>query len=324
MQAHVLTPSPPKPESQKPQPVPPRAPESARPTRLTLVQKEAIAAYLFILPGFLGFLAFMVVPIIISFGISLYEWELLLPPRFVGLANYKALFSDKIFLSVLKNTLYYVMGVVPLNIVLALGMALWLNQKLRFLSFYRSAIFLPVVTLTVAVSLIFKWMYEPEIGLINAALALIGIEGPLWLGSAKWAMPALILMNVWKGFGYNMVLFLAGLQSIPASVYEAAGIDGAGKWQKFRYITLPLLSPTTFFATVMTVISSFQVFDAARVMTNGGPVNATNTIVLYIFQNGFEYFKMGYASAIAWVLFAALFLLTVLQMRLQRQWVHYD
>lgn len=296
----------------------------ARRPRLTLAHKEAIAGYLFILPGFLGFLAFMVIPIFISLGISLFEWELLVPPRFVGLANYKALLSDQLFLAVLKNTLYYVLGVVPLNIVLALGMALWLNQKLRFISFYRSAIFLPVVTLTVAVSLIFKWMYEPHVGLINAALGFLGIKGPLWLGSAEWAMPALIFMNVWKGFGYNMVLFLAGLQGIPASVYEAADIDGADKWAKFRYVTLPLLSPTTFFATVMTIISSFQIFDAARVMTNGGPVNATNTIVLYIFQNGFEYFKMGYASAIAWVLFATLFLLTVLQMRFQRQWVHYD
>lgn len=296
----------------------------ARRPRLTMAQKEAIAAYLFVLPGFLGFLAFMVIPIIISFGISLYEWELLVPPRFVGIANYKALLSDKLFLAVLKNTLYYVLGVVPVNIVLALAMALWLNQKLRFIAFYRSAIFLPVVTLTVAVSLIFKWMYEPHVGLINAALGFLGIKGPLWLGSADWAMPALIIMNVWKGFGYNMVLFLAGLQSIPASVYEAAAIDGAGRWAKFRYVTLPLLSPTTFFATVMTIISSFQIFDAARVMTNGGPVNATNTIVLYIFQNGFEYFKMGYASAIAWVLFATLFVLTVLQMRFQRQWVHYE
>lgn len=321
MQAQVLSPTPSKPEKRPPAP---KRVQPARRSRFSLAQMEALQAYLFILPGFLGFLAFMVIPIVISFGISLYEWELLVPPRFVGLENYKALLKDRLFLSVLKNTGYYVLGVVPLNIVLALGMALWLNQKLRFLAFYRSAIFLPVVTLTVAVSLIFKWMYEPEIGLINAALGLFGIKGPLWLGSADWAMPALIFMNVWKGFGYNMVLFLAGLQSIPQTVYEAAGIDGANKWQKFRYVTLPLLSPTTFFASVMTIISSFQVFDAARVMTNGGPVNSTNTIVLYIFQNGFEYFKMGYASAIAWVLFATLFVLTVLQMRLQRQWVHYD
>lgn len=317
MQAQVLQPPAPQNES------PPKA-ANARRRRLSLAHKEALAAYLFVLPGFLGFLAFMVIPIVVSLGLSLFEWELLVPPRFVGLANYKALLSDKLFVSVVKNTAYYVLGVVPLNIVLALGMALWLNQKLRFLSFYRSAIFLPVVTITVAVSLIFKWMYEPQVGLVNTALRLIGIEGPLWLGSADWAMPALILMGVWKGFGYNMVLFLAGLQGIPSTVYEAASIDGAGKWAQFRYVTLPLLSPTTFFATVMTVISSFQVFDAARVMTNGGPVNSTNTIVLYIFQNGFEYFKMGYASAIAWVLFAVLFVLTVVQMRLQRQWVHYD
>lgn len=315
MQAESIRPTGPDPRPARPAP---------RREGLSLAAREALTAYLFVLPGLAGFLVFMVIPVVVSLGLSLFEWELLLPPRFAGLSNYQALLKDKQFHQVLRNTVYYVAGVVPLNIVMSLGLALWLNQRLRMIGFYRSVFFLPVVTVTVAVSLIFKFMYEPQVGLINTALRALGLPGPNWLGTTAWAMPALTLMSVWKGFGYNMVLFLAGLQGIPRTVYEAASIDGAGTWQRFRHITLPLLSPTTFFAVVMTIISSFQVFDQARVMTNGGPASATNTIVLYIFQNGFEYFKMGYASAVAWVLFAAIFLLTLLQMRLQRQWVHYD
>jgi multiple sugar transport system permease protein len=261
---------------------------------------------------------------VMSLGISLYEWELLLPPRFAGLDNYRALLEDALFREVLFNTAYYVAGVVPLNILISLGLAVWLNSKLRGVTFYRLAFFLPVVTVTVAVSLVWKWMYEPHVGLINAALGWLGINGPTWLGDPRWAMPALILMSVWKGFGYNMVVFLAGLQGIPATVHEAAVIDGASTWQRFWRITLPLLSPAIFFAVVMTVITSFQVFDQALVMTRGGPVNATNTIVLYIYQNGFEFFRMGYAAAMAWVLFAIILAFTLLQMKAQNRWVHYE
>jgi multiple sugar transport system permease protein len=206
----------------------------------------------------------------------------------------------------------------------SMGLALWLNTRLRGLTFYRLAFFLPVVTVTVAVSLIWKWMYEPRVGIINQALALFGITGPTWLGDTAWAMPALIILGLWKGFGYNMVLFLAGLQGIPATLYEAAMIDGANGWQRFWKITLPLLSPAMFLAVILTVISSFQIFDQAFIMTAGGPSNATNTIVLYIFQNGFQFFKMGYASAIAWALFAVIFSFTLIQMWLQRHWVQYE
>src|ERR671933_284162 len=290
----------------------------------SLATKEAVAGYLFILPSFVGFLVFLVIPILASLGLSLFEWELLLPPRFVGLQNFATLAQDPLFRAVLLNTAYYAFGLVPLNIVLSLGLAVWLNTKLRGLTFYRLAFFLPVVTVTVAVALVWKWMYQPEVGLINVALGWLHIPAPNWLGDTRWAMPALILMSLWKGFGYNMVLFLAGLQGIPGQIYEAALIDGAGAWQRFWRITLPLLSPTMFFAVVMTVISSFQVFDQAYVMTGGGPANATNTIVLYIFQNGFQFFRMGYASAIAWVLFAVIFIFTLLQMRLQGKWVQYE
>jgi multiple sugar transport system permease protein len=300
---------------------------AARPAglrRLSLARREELIAYLFILPSFAGFVVFLIVPMAASLGISLYDWELLVQPHFIGLDNFKNLLSDTVFRQVLINTAYYTLGLVPLNIVVSLGLALWLNTRLRFRNVYRLAFFVPVVTVTVAVALIWKWLYDPFAGLIDELLRLVGVQGPSWLSDPHWAMPALILMSVWKGFGYNMVLFLAGLQGIPSTMYEAATIDGASPWQRFWRITLPLLSPTMFFAVVMTVISSFQVFDQAYVMTGGGPANATNTIVLYIYQNGFQFFRMGYASAIAWVLFALIFIITLVQLRTQNRWVQYD
>jgi multiple sugar transport system permease protein len=297
---------------------------AARPPRLSLARQEELLAYLFILPSLVGFIVFLVVPMVASLGISFYDWELLTPPQFVGLKNFSALLSDRVFKEVVINTVYYTFGLVPLNIVVSLGLAVWLNTKLRGMMWYRIAFFLPVVTVTVAVALIWRWMYEPRAGIIDVVLRAVGLPGPTWLGDANFAMPALIIMSVWKGFGYNMVLFLAGLQGIPVTLYEAAMIDGANAWQRFWKITLPLLTPMVFLGVVLTVISSFQVFDQAYVMTNGGPANATNTIVLYIYQNGFQYFRMGYASAIAWVLFGVIFIFTLVQMRLQGSWVQYD
>jgi multiple sugar transport system permease protein len=296
----------------------------ARWPRLSLARQEELIAYAFILPSLLGFIVFLVVPMIASLGISFYDWELLTPPQFVGFKNFVTLFTDRIFRQVAVNTLYYTFGLVPLNLIVSLGLAVWLNTRLRGLTLYRMVFFLPVVTVTVAVALIWRWMYEPRAGIIDVALRAVGLPGPSWLGDAHWAMPAIILMSVWKGFGYNMVLFLAGLQGIPVSIYEAAMIDGANAWQRFWRITLPLLSPVIFLAVVLTVISSFQVFDQALVMTNGGPANATNTIVLYIYQNGFQFFRMGYASAIAWALFVVIFIFTLFQMHLQGRWVQYD
>ncbi len=292
--------------------------------RLSLARQEELIAYAFILPSLLGFLAFLVLPMVASLGISFYDWELLAPPRFVGLQNFQTLINDRVFREVVWNTIYYTVGLVPLNLVVSLGLAVWLNTKLRGLTLYRMAFFMPVVTVTVAVALIWRWMYEPNAGIIDTVLRLLHLPAPAWLADPEFAMPAVILMSVWKGFGYNMVLFLAGLQGIPISIYEAATIDGASAWQRFWRITLPLLSPTVFLAVVLTVISSFQVFDQALVMTRGGPANATNTIVLFIYQNGFEFFRMGYASAIAWVLFGVIFVFTLLQMRLQGRWVQYD
>jgi multiple sugar transport system permease protein len=301
----------------------PRAVAAGR-WHLSLARQEELIAYLFILPSLLGFVVFLVVPMVASLGISLYDWELLTPPQFVGLKNFGTLLSDRVFKDVVVNTIYYTFGLVPLNLVVSLGLALWLNTRLRGLTLYRMAFFLPVVTVTVAVALIWRWMYDPRAGIINAFLRGVGLPGPTWLGDPQWAMPAIIIMSVWKGFGYNMVLFLAGLQGIPVSLYEAAMIDGANAWQRFWRITLPLLSPMVFLAVVLTVISSFQVFDQAYVMTSGGPAGATNTIVMYIYQNGFQFFRMGYASAIAWVLFGVIFIFTLVQMRLQGRWVQYD
>ncbi|HEY4384678.1 MAG TPA: sugar ABC transporter permease, partial [Ktedonobacteraceae bacterium] len=188
----------------------------------------------------------------------------------------------------------------------------------------KAIFLLPYVTLTVAIALVWKWLYLPETGLVNQLLALVGIHGPAWLTSPVWAMPALIILSVWKSFGYNMVLFLAGLQNIPQHLYEAALMDGASPWQRFRYVTFPLLSPVTFFVVVMTTIGSFQVFDQALVMTQGGPGLATTTLVMNIYQVGFQSFHMGYASAIAWVLFAIVFVCTLIQFWFQRRLVSYD
>lgn len=301
-----------------------RAATRRRSRGLSLARQEELIAYAFILPSLLGFAVFLVVPMFFSLGISFYDWELLTPPQFVGIKNFQTLVTDRVFQHVVVNTVAYTLGLVPLNLVVSLGLAVWLNTRLRGLTFYRSAFFVPVVTVTVAVALIWRWMYEPRFGIIDTALRSVGLPAPLWLGDENWALPAIIIMSVWKGFGYNMVLFLAGLQGIPTAIYEAATIDGADGWQRFWRITLPLLSPMLFLAVVLTVISSFQVFDQAYVMTNGGPANATNTIVLYIYQNGFQYFRMGYASAIAWVLFGVIFVFTLLQMRLQGRWVQYE
>ena len=289
-----------------------------------LKRHERRAAYLFLLPSFIGFFCFTLLAFLASFVISFFEWDMLTTPAFVGLDNYATLLHDKTFHLVLWNTFTFTFGTVPLSAGLGLLVALGLNQRIRGLSIYRTIYFMPVVTSLVAVSLLWQWVFDSHYGLLNAMLRIVGVaDPPAWLSSTEWAMPALILMSVWSNVGFTMVLFLAGLQNIPGHLYEAAEIDGASAWQRFRHITLPLLTPTTFFVLVISTINSFQVFTQALIMTKGGPVHATSTIVYYIYENGFHWFKMGYASAMAWVLFLIIFLLTLLQMRLQRKWVHY-
>ncbi|HYU17351.1 MAG TPA: sugar ABC transporter permease [Chloroflexota bacterium] len=285
---------------------------------------QTLTAYLFLLPNIVGFLAFSALPVLAALVLSLYDWDLLLGRSFVGLGNFRQLLDDAVFRAAFVNTFYFSAVSVPLSVGLGLAAALLTNQTLRGVTIFRGIFLLPYVTITVALSLVWKWLYLPNVGLMNQLLALVGIAGPAWLVDPIWAMPGLILMSAWKSFGYNMVLFLAGLQSIPQHLYEAAMIDGATAWRRFLHVTLPMLSPTTFFVVVIALINSFQVFDQALIMTNGGPGTATTTLVLHIYQVGFQSFHMGYAAAVAWVLFAVVFAFTVVQFRAQRRWVTYE
>lgn len=284
--------------------------------------EEAGWAYIFLLPNLLLFSLFTVYPVLASFFYSLNKWTLHSPMEFLGLANYRALIQDPIFLKVFGNTLYYTAGVIPFQTALALLIALGLNQRIRFMVGYRALYFLPVVTSMVAVSIVWQWMYQPQYGVINSLLRIVGIEGPNWLFSKGWAMPSVIAMSIWKNVGYSVVLYLAALQSVPESFYESAMIDGANSWDKFWHITLPIISPTTFFIIVLSVIGSFQAFDQIYVLTQGGPARSTSVIVHYLYENGFQWFNMGYAAAIAYVLFALLFILTIIQWTQRARWVY--
>ncbi|RLC67735.1 MAG: sugar ABC transporter permease, partial [Chloroflexi bacterium] len=256
--------------------------------------------------------------------LTFFEWDLLTPPNFVGLGNFQRLIHDRSFWASLAHTLRFIAGYIPLVMVIALSVAVILNQKLRGVLFFRAAFFTPVVSAWVAVALLWKWIFNPKFGIVNYLLGLVGIQGPAWLFDPQWAMPAIIITSVWKDIGFVTVMFLAGLQGIPEEYYDAAAIDGAGGWQRFRYITLPLLSPTTFFALIISLINSFQVFDQVWIMTGGGPAGATSVLVAQIVKNAFEYSRMGYAATLSWALFSLVFAATVFQMRLQRRWVTYD
>lgn len=301
--------------------------EALRPKRpwLTLQRRMTIAGYIFLLPNIIGFLVFTALPVLGAVVLSFYKWDVLTPAKFVGLANYERLFTrDPIFRKALLNTLYYVILTVPPVLIVGLGLAMLVNQKLKGVGIFRAIYFMPVVGLLVAEGLLWQWLYEADFGLINGLLRSVGLQPVPWLGSTKWAMPAVAIMSVWRVAGYYMVIFLAGLQSIPPELYEAASIDGANRWRQFRHITLPLLTPVIFLALVIAVINSFQVFTSAWVLTQGGPYYATTTILLHLYNQGFGQFKMGYASAMAMVLFAIVFVVTVLQSRMQKEWVHYE
>ncbi|GHV47109.1 sugar ABC transporter permease [Spirochaetia bacterium] len=287
--------------------------------------RNTLTAVGFLLPNIVGFLAFTAIPVVASLIISLYDWPVLGKHQFIGLDNYIRLFTgDPLFLKVMGNTFLYVIFYVTFNFLLAMALAVWLTTRVSGRQIYRSVFFIPQVTPVVAMAMIWRYMFMPKYGLINNVLSIVGIPDINWLGDMKMAMPAIIIMSVWQGFGYNMVIFIAGLLGVPASQKEAAKIDGAGGAKVFFHITLPLMSPSIFFAIVMTVISSFQVFDQTLIMTAGGPGNATNTIVLYLYQNAFTYLKMGYASSMAWVLFALIMIVTAIQMVGQRNLVYYE
>ncbi len=299
-------------------------PTHSSPTLRRRKVSEAWLAYLFLLPTLFGLLFFSLGPVIAGFLISFTNWNIFLAPQWIGLDNYQTLLTQDLPRKVFSNTLYYTLVNVPLNMIVALGMALLLNLRLRGVSFYRAVYFLPVVSSTVAASLIWTWLYSPNFGPINYFLGEIGIKGPPWLASTTWAMPAVIIMSVWKGFGTNMLIFLAGLQGIPQELIEASMIDGANRWQRFWRITWPLLTPTTFFVLVISCIASFQVFEQVFVMTEGGPAYATSVMGLFIYLNAFRYNNMGYAASAAYILFALILAITLAQLKLQRRWTHYE
>ncbi|WNB87323.1 sugar ABC transporter permease [Cellulomonas sp. ATA003] len=289
-------------------------------------RKETGAALGFLAPNLLGFLVFTLIPIVASLVLSFYEWPLLGEAVFTGLDNLVTLFTaDPVFWEVVGNTAYFVIAYVGLNLILSLGLALWLTSNVRWKGAMRVIFFLPVVAPMVANAVVWRLLYTPEDGLIAWIFQTVaGTSGPNWLSSSTWAMPAVILMSLWQGFGYNMIIFIAGIESIPASIHEAAKIDGAGWWRRTASVTLPLLTPSLFFATVMTVISSLQVFAQPFILTGGGPGSSTTTLVFYLYQRGFQSYEMGYASSIAWSLFMIIMVITFIQFRGQKRWVHYS
>ncbi len=280
------------------------------------------SAYVFLAPGLILFTIFTVFALVFAFWLTFHEWNLIQPETpFVGLDNYRRMLDDEEYARSIINTAYYTGGTVPLTMGIGLLLALLLNQPIRFRGLFRTMYFLPIVTPFVVIAILWKWLFNPSFGLINFYLLKTHLvtDPLLWLSDKNLAMPAVILMSVWGGVGFSMVVYLAGLQAIPEELYEAAQIDGAGIFNRFRYVTLPLLSPTTLFLLVIGIIGSFQVFTQIYVMTQGGPVGRTTTMVYFIYLSAFKFYEMGYASTLAFGLFALLFILTLLQLRLYRR-----
>jgi multiple sugar transport system permease protein len=303
-----------------------QAPHTAQAGRSTRrrERREFLAGMAFLSPTLLIFSVFVLFPVFFSFFLSFHKWNMFSAgTSYVGLDNYLSILGNEEFWSVLKNTAFYTLGTVPLNMVVSLAAAYVLNKKIIGRRFLRTAFFIPVIMSPVAAAVIWRWVYEPNFGMLNYVLGIFGVPSINWLNDPTAAMFALIVMGVWKSFGVNLVLFSAGLQGIPEQYYEAAQIDGAGKWRQFWNVTLPLLSPTTFFILVMSVIGSFQVFDTVYVLTSGGPLGSTKVLVFYLYEHAFKYFEMGYASAVAYLLFALVFALTLLQVKYLRGTVHY-
>jgi multiple sugar transport system permease protein len=279
----------------------------------------------FLAPSMLGLLAFTAFPIVASLVLGFYDWPVIGDHTFTGLKNYEQLLGNKDFHTVVFNTVLFVVLYVPLNIIVSLGLAVWISPKIRPRGLYRTIFFIPVVTPVVANAAIFSLILAPN-GLVNSLLqSWFGVDSPPnFLGSKTWAMPAVVLLSLWQGFGYNMLVFSAALDGVPTSLTEAATIDGASASARFFRIRLPLITPSIFFAVVLTLISSFQVFTQAYVLTGGGPGNATTTMVVYLYEQGFQFFNLGVASAIAWILFLIILIITIFQFIGQRRWVNYD
>jgi multiple sugar transport system permease protein len=289
-------------------------------------KREAWEALAFLSPWIIGFILFTAGPIVFSLGLSFFKWDIIGPAHFIGLANYRQMFHDKLLAKSLFNTIVYAAMYIPGSIVVSLGLAMLLNHELRGMRFFRTIFYLPTLTQGVATYALWSVVFDPDTGPLNRALRpilnLFGAEPPRWLTEPFWAKPAVAIMSLWA-VGGMMLIFLAGLQQVPEQLYEAAEIDGAGRFQRFLHVTIPMLSPTIFFNTIISTIAAFRVFDAAFILTEGGPESSTLFYVFYLFRRAFVYFHMGYASAMAWLLFLIILGLTILQIGLGRKWVHY-
>ena len=285
--------------------------------------EDYITAYLCLMPWVVGFLAWTLGPMVYSFGLSFFRADMLTKSLFLGLGNYRELLGDPLFWQSLRVTAIYAFTSVPLGTAAAIAVAMMLNQNIVGLSIWRTIYYLPSVISGVAVSMLWLQIFNPRMGLLNGALKVFGIQGPKWIFDSEWALPSLIIMSIW-GVGSNMLLYLAGLQGIPTPLYEAATVDGAGAWHRFWNVTVPMLSPTIFFNVVIGIIGSFQFFSQPFIMTGGGPNNATLSIVLFLYRRAFQQTRFGYASAVAWVLFAIIVSFTLLILRSSRLWVYYE
>lgn len=286
-------------------------------------RSEARWGYLLIAPLVIGFSIFFLIALGASLVLSFTRWDMLSSPVWIGIDNYRQVVRDPEFRTALWNTVAIAAPNVVLRLAFSLALAMALNSNIRFRSFYRIIFFMPVITMPVAIATIWKWLYDPAFGPINSVLDRLGMGRPEWLSNPETAIIAVVIVLLWSGVGYDMIIFLAGLQAIPKDYYDAAALDGAGSWQRFRDVTLPLLTPTTFFLLVIGVIASLQVFDLVFVMTRIDQTNQLPTVVYYLYEEGFRNFRMGYAITVAWVLLAIILVFTLIQFRLQRRWVHY-
>lgn len=289
-------------------------------------RREAILGYVYISPWIVGYLFLVLGPVLASLYLSFTKYSIITTPVFIGLDNYvRAFTDDKLFAKSMWNTFYYVVISVPLSIITSLLLALLLDQGLRATKLFRTLFFLPSITPVVASVLLWRWIFQPDFGVLNYLLSLVGIQGPQWLASPDWVKPSLITIGLWGSVGGSqMIVFLAGLQSIPTDLYEVAAIDGATKWHRFWNVTLPLLTPSIFFNLILGVIGGFRTFTAAYIATEGGPAYESLFFVLYLFYNAFQYMNMGYASAMAWVLLVIVLALTAIQFWMSKRWVYYE
>jgi len=287
-------------------------------------RRDSLAFLAFVAPNFILLGVFVFWPILYSLNLSFFKWNMIAARKtFLGLENYKNLFEDPVFWQVTKNTLILAAATVVIKLAISLALALRLDKGVKGSSVYRAIIFSPTFTTSVAVAMVWSWIFEPTFGLLKVFLSPLGIASPHWLLDVNYSLPAVIIVLIWSGIGYDMVIFLAGIKNIPREIFEAARVDGASPWQNFIYITFPLLSPTTFFLTITSFIGALKAFDVVSIMTDGGPLNSSNVIVLYLYQNAFQWFKAGYASAMALILFVIIMAITLIQNRLSRRWVHY-